>query len=152
MIVEGNRFTVRVDEVAAKVFDGEAIIINLENGLYYSLAGVGCEVWMLIEGESTVGEMATIMADRFAISRDVVLADLERVCSQLQEEGLVRLTDTPRTTVAVPQLRDIGADSVYAAPKLEVYRDMADLLALDPPIPGLQVKPARPDTLAPSGD
>ena len=39
----------------------------------------------------------------------------------------------------------IGNDATtaakYAAPQLNVYRDMGDLLALDPPTPGLELTP-----------
>ena len=33
------------DEVAAKVVQGEAIIINLATGVYYSMTGVGAAAW-----------------------------------------------------------------------------------------------------------
>ncbi len=35
--------------VAAKVFDGEAIIMNLTTGMYFSADKVGASVWELIE-------------------------------------------------------------------------------------------------------
>ena len=34
-----------VAEVAAKVMDGEAILINLANGMYYSMDGAGGFLW-----------------------------------------------------------------------------------------------------------
>ena len=36
-------------EVAAKDVDGEAVLINLTNGMYYSMDLVGGFVWSLIE-------------------------------------------------------------------------------------------------------
>jgi hypothetical protein len=48
------------EEVAAKGIDGEAILINLSNGIYYSLDNVGGLIWELIDregrGDPTFGE------------------------------------------------------------------------------------------------
>ena len=42
------------DEVAAKVVQGEAIIINLASGVYYSMTGVGAAAWGLLEATGDV--------------------------------------------------------------------------------------------------
>ena len=49
---------------------------------------------------------------------------------------------------APPQAVDLDQTSgAYTPPVLEVYTDMSDLLALDPPMPGLADIPWRgPDT------
>ena len=44
MVAAETRFGVRSEEIAYKTLDGETIIINLGNGVYYSLPGVGSEV------------------------------------------------------------------------------------------------------------
>jgi hypothetical protein len=35
--------------IAHEIIDGEAIIVNLENGNYYSLNKTGAEIWNFIE-------------------------------------------------------------------------------------------------------
>jgi len=47
-----------------------------------------------------------------------------------------RISSETRTGVSVPheQRRE---KKPYAAPQLQIYRDMQDLLALDPPAPGM---------------
>ena len=50
MLEPGTTFRVRTEEIAAKVMERDAILVNLANGMYYSLLGVGGLVWILVEG------------------------------------------------------------------------------------------------------
>ena len=55
------------EEVAAKVMDGEAILINLSNGMYYSMDKVGGFIWELIEGGYSIQQVVvaiTVMPRR----------------------------------------------------------------------------------------
>ena len=44
-----QRVKVPENRVLAQIIDGEAIIINMETGCYYSLDSVGAEIWRCIE-------------------------------------------------------------------------------------------------------
>ena len=44
MLMLKHRMQPNKEEVAAKVMDGEAILINLSNGIYYSMDKVGAVV------------------------------------------------------------------------------------------------------------
>src|SRR4051812_46139667 len=79
---EGTRRTVPTDRLAAEVFDGEAVILDLQDGSYYSLIGAAADVWMLAGAAHTIEEIETRLVDRYGqdASRDVqpFVADLER--------------------------------------------------------------------------
>lgn len=133
MLAPETRFRVQVADVAAKVIDGEAIIMNLSNGLYFSMDKVGAAVWELMENGHSVGEMADTLGSHFAVDSETVQGDVVRLLEQLVAEGLINKGEvTPAGTMELPS--DVGP---YAAPVLNKYSDMADLLALDPPMPGL---------------
>lgn len=127
-------------EVAAKVFDGEAILINLSTGAYYSMAGVGGLVWELIEQGHGLDEIAAAVTARYEVPTDVVRADVERLAGELVREKLVILAPTAAPGVAVTGAPG-GPRLPYVAPVLNIYRDMGDLLALDPPMPALDEIP-----------
>ena len=55
---------------------------------------------------------------------------------KLVDEALVSVSGTS-TPIAAPTISDSDPHGPYSAPKLNSYSDMADLLALDPPMPGL---------------
>lgn len=122
------------EQIAAEVIDGEAVIINLATGIYYSLDGAGGQAWALLAAGHDASAAARTIADACRIPVDVVRPDVDALLAELVAEGLL----DPLATGADPG--DAGVvtiDGGYRAPKLVVYRDMGDLLALDPPAPGL---------------
>ena len=127
---------VNAERAAGDVIDGEAIIINLETGVYYSMQGIGGDVWSMIAARRSFGSMLDEIGGAYDVTADDARRDLEIVLEQLLDEGLVRFSDGTRTGVSVPHQHP-PVKKAYAAPQLQVYRDMQDLLALDPPAPGM---------------
>ena len=74
-----SRFRINEREVTAKVIDGEAIIINLAKGLYYSLDKTGAEAWVLIGSGHSLDECSAALSSRFAEPFDRVRNDLEGI-------------------------------------------------------------------------
>jgi len=121
------------DEVASKIIDGEAILINLASGMYYSMDSVGAFVWSLIEAGHSQESIAVTVADRYGIARDTAIQDVAALVSELTAEKLV----VPATgePAAEPQAVGDGAPSeAYNAPRVNKYDDMAELFAFDPPL------------------
>jgi hypothetical protein len=131
---------VRVDphksDVAAKVMDGEAILINLATGTYYSMDEAAGEVWTLIEQGLSLDGIAAAVAARYEVSPEQAREDVLRLGTELIQEGLVVVSGAPPAS-ATDGLPDGGPRLPYGPLTLNVYRDMAELLALDPPVPGV---------------
>jgi len=131
-----SRFQPNAERVAAKVMDGEAVIIDLTTGTYYSLAEAGGRIWELIDARLPVEQAIDVITGEYAIPRERAAADLHALMSRLIDEQLIVPVAeglAPITSAAVAAPRP----SAYQTPELQVYRDMQDLLALDPPMPGL---------------
>lgn len=135
-----DRLTPKSQQVAAKVVDGEAVIINLANGVYYSMDKAGGLIWSLIDQARSLDAIADAVAAAYDVAPTQARADVGQLAAQLVAEDLVMAAgdDVPAE----------GADPapppqklLYETPKLNVYRDMEELLALDPPMPGLQETP-----------
>ena len=138
MVGRTDRFRVHEQEVAAKVIDGEAIIINLTTGVYYSLDPTGSEIWSLLEARHDLDTTVGHLCGRFDVSEGACRSDVERLVEQLLEERLIVSADGDHPGPAP----DGGpGDRAYSPPRLDIYRDMGDLLALDPPVPGLEPIP-----------
>jgi hypothetical protein len=123
-------------DVAAKVLDGEAIMIDLKKGTYYSLDGAGGLAWELVETEHTLRQIADVIAQRFEVAPEVAGADVRRLVEEMLSEGLVERVHEKVTREMAPPTETPGEKLAYRAPELCIYRDMADLLALEPPTPG----------------
>lgn len=133
-------FRPRREEVASKVIDGEAIIINLANGVYYSMDRVGAHVWDLLQAGYCLEDVIGDIAARYDVSRHQAESNVCELVHELVQENLV---DACENDDSVPLLATPESQGklAYELPKLNIYRDMGDLLALDPPVPGLGDSP-----------
>lgn len=126
-----RRFTVNAPAVLSEVIDGEAVMMNLQSGHYYSAQGTGALVWQWLEHGCSDGEAAAALAARYGLggaeaSRAVghFVAELE--CHELVTESAARVPRVPA---------DAGpgdAPAAWAAPVLSVFTDVEDVLLLDP--------------------
>lgn len=108
------------------VIDGEAVIIQLETGNYFSLDSTGALIWQaLVAGHSSASISAALQA-RFP--DQAVQTDVDRLLAQLLEAGLLVRCDAGGASPAL----QLPAALAYAAPQLHTYTDMQDLLLLDP--------------------
>ena len=123
------------EEIAAKVIDGELIIIRLSDGTYYSMDNVGSRVWALIERRHDVPAVVETIAAWYREPDERVAREVGTLVEDLLEERLIVVAEgaaPARAGEAAPP--DLLA---YETPRLNVYRDMGNLLALDPPTPGI---------------
>jgi hypothetical protein len=129
---------------------GEAIIVNLSNGMYYSMDRVGGLIWEMIEGQSTLEETVAEIIARYDVSSQQAQADVQRVADELVQENLVIVSDQASSAT---QTREIQGQPrlPYESPRLNIYHDMSDLLALDPPMPSLEEIPWKESTEGSSG-
>lgn len=135
-----RRIRLRDDEVAASVIDGEALIINLSNGVYYSLPGSGAYMWAFLERGHSTASTAAAVVDRYGVAMDRARSDVEGLVDRLIAEGIVTDDVTNEREARGLDLA-FPAPGAYAPPALERYADMEDLLALDPPMPGISNLP-----------
>lgn len=72
-----------------QTIEGEAVLIHLQTGDYYSLNDVGTSFWKLLDGARTVGDCAAKIAAEYSAPMEVVTADLLELAADLAKEGLV---------------------------------------------------------------
>ena len=134
MLALESRLRRRDEEVLAKVMDGEAVIINLASGTYYSADGVGGLVWNRLDEGLRLCDVAAEVAARYDVSAEQAREDVLSFVNDLLKEDLVAVVDDG--PAASPQLPSASPKLPYQRPQIHVYRDMEELLALDPPTPG----------------
>ena len=108
---------------------GEAVIVNLDNGHYFSTDQVGAVVWSMIAQAHSVAAIMTWATSTYDDSGSVQ-QDLEAFLGELQSSQLVSVVAEPPEPSA-----DVGqqeAPKVYEKPELHTFADMEELLLLDP--------------------
>ncbi|HZQ06251.1 MAG TPA: PqqD family protein [Anaerolineae bacterium] len=137
MLSLDTRFVLNHAEAAASVMEGEAIMMNLSKGVYYSTDAVGARIWELAAAGHSLEEIAAQLAAEYDVSLDRARTDVTRLAAQFIEESLLVPASQPNSPI--PPMRPNGHPKApYAPPQLEIYREMGHLLALDPPMPGLE--------------
>ena len=121
--------------VIGEVLDGEAIIVNLDTGAYFSLDGAGALVWQAAQAGVTLADAISLAAARYEGDLQQVAVDITALFQELLSEGLVVTAEPSEGTVSarlpVPSL--VGNETtLFSKPVLQKYTDMADLLLLDP--------------------
>lgn len=137
---EGARYRCNAPAVVGQVIDDEAVIMNLAKGLYYSLRGSGAAAWALLDAGCDLQESASALAATYGIPIQTTTDDVRSVITRLLDEGLIVVAPERTASASQPAL-DAFAKTAYAALSLETYSDMQELLALDPPMPELTVRP-----------
>jgi len=134
----------RAQDLVAKVLDGEALIINMSTGVYYSMANSGAFIWAHLDAGCRLRDIAAAMVGRYGVAQDRAEADVLGLVAKLMEEKLVEPCEEP----SPPKPVDVEAipPSPYESPDVEIYRDIGHLVALDPPMPGLKDLPWKGPT------
>mgnify|MGYP001799685726 CR=1 FL=1 len=134
-----KNYRVNDTQIVAELFDNEAIIMNLTDGVYFTLTGTGAEVWSLVEAGFDVEAMAQHMAAKHRVAVDQCASDVARLMDDLVDKAIVLPTEDPVEKTAVADI-DYGPS---AAPELIHHSDMAEVMAMDPPLPELSA-PGKP--------
>lgn len=70
---------------------GEAILIHLDSGTYFSLNKVGTQFWEMLDGSQMIAEQARSLAEQYDVDAAMVRDDLLELAIAMQEEDLVEV-------------------------------------------------------------
>jgi hypothetical protein len=125
------RFRINQPAVIGQVIEGEAIVVNLDSGAYYSLDRAGADVWNLIEQGATVQDIISGITARYAGEAPTIRAAVLQLVEGLQQENLI-VSDTVSAGPMPAEILSDGDKPLFQVPVLHKYTDMAELLLLDP--------------------
>jgi hypothetical protein len=81
---------VRVPEdVIFRELNGEAVILNLDNGTYFGLNSVGMRIWQLCEQHASLREVWEAMQREFDAPGDALQSDLLAFVNELCSKRLL---------------------------------------------------------------
>jgi hypothetical protein len=123
------RFKVNTPPVIHQTLDGEVIVVDLDSGTYFSIAGTGAEIWAAIEAGATAEEASAAMQRRYGDAGERIAAAVSRFVGELVSDDLI-VAAADRTDA--PSLNEAPAAEPFAEPTLVRYTDMQELLMLDP--------------------
>jgi hypothetical protein len=122
-------YSINAPHVISEIIDDEVVILNFENGCYYSVNDSGMAVWESIREGLTQEQILADLHRRFRDAGEDAERDLSEILQTLEAEQLIiRVT---ATRGAEPGNYE-GPAVPYVKPGLEKFTDLQELLLLDP--------------------
>jgi hypothetical protein len=122
------RFRLIDQDVVSELLNGEAIVIHLTTGTYYSMLASGADIWNGLLAGYSVDEIASRLARGLDSERARIVDETTKFASELVSEGLIIAIDA---NTARPQ-GDFEPTGEFKTPELQKYTDMQELVLVDP--------------------
>lgn len=133
--MSNQRFRVNTPTVTHETIDGEAVIINLDSGNYYSLLEAGSFIWGLFEKGASANEVQNSVLQNYEGDAADIDRGVQDLLAQLQQENLIvpvaGAVEVSDLSHVVPSNNNHEKPS-FTPPSLHKYSDMQELLLLDP--------------------
>ena len=132
-----DRVRINIPKIVHETIDGETVILNLDKGDYYSLVGIGADIWGFMENDTDIVSIIEKISNNYQGDREDIEVAINNFVSELMHEGIVvpdnenKPENDESSHVQVQTgLKENKPD--FEIPKLNKYTDMQDLLLLDP--------------------
>ncbi|MGF1550003.1 MAG: PqqD family protein [Sphingomonadaceae bacterium] len=129
------RYRIASPRVVHKVIEGEAVVINLDTGFYYGIEGPAACVWQALAGGASDADILAGLERRYP-GREPLEADLRSFIADAVAAGLIAEADGEAKNGPDPETLDWPED--YQRLAMICYDDVAEMVALDPPLPELE--------------
>lgn len=129
---KSEQFVVSGPNIVHEVIEGEVVIVNMNNGYYFSSEKLGCVIWRLVECGTPFAKIVDTLALRYPGDREEIESSTARMIAELRDEGLIVAAGSLADRDIPENLYD-GIDAAdFIEPMLHKHKDMQDLLLVDP--------------------
>ena len=88
-----EKYPVLHPQVAARIIDGEAVIVLPESGQVSILNEVSSRIWELVDGTRSVGEITEAIVAEYDVTPEQAERDVEEFIQELVENKMLVLAD-----------------------------------------------------------
>jgi len=89
--IDGSSVVVASSNQLSSSIDDEAVILGLEQGVYYGLNPIGARIWALIQEPRQVSEIWELILAEYDVDRGRCERDIVAILTELDEQGLLEL-------------------------------------------------------------
>jgi PqqD family protein of HPr-rel-A system len=85
-----ERGVIRIaDDVIGEILDGEAVLLHVKTGQYYTLNPSGTRIWQLIEHYGSLERIEQAFCSEFDVDATTAQADISELIARLESKGLL---------------------------------------------------------------
>lgn len=93
MLRDESQVTLSAEQVSAEL-EGEAVVLNLKDGVYFGLNPVGTRVWSLLkEAPQSLAELRQTILAEYDVGYEQCDSDLRSLLDALREHGLIDINE-----------------------------------------------------------
>ncbi|MEM9665694.1 MAG: PqqD family protein [Bacteroidota bacterium] len=82
-----------VSQQVSSELTGEAVILNLNDGIYYGLNEVGARIWTLVQEGTVFRSIKETLLQEYDVPEDQCDAEVRRILEEMHTYGLVELSN-----------------------------------------------------------
>lgn len=79
------------DDVLSRDLQGEAVILNLNTGVYFGLDEVGTRIWHLLQEHQPLQKVLDSLREEYEVTEMQCTQDLLHLVTQMVEKGLMEV-------------------------------------------------------------
>lgn len=130
-------YRINAPQVTYEIFEDEVVLINFDNGAYFSINKIGAEVLEELEKGADLQQIARRIADRYSGTEEEIEVQIKRLLEDLITENLICAIETSApeapSEIEAPPVQVPGENKPpFEPPILNKYTDMEELVMLDP--------------------
>jgi hypothetical protein len=135
MTKQASWLKVSGSHVVSEIIDGEALIIDLVSGSYYTLRDAGADIWALVQEGTQIGGIIDRLTAKYEGDCEEIRLAAMNLLDELADESLIRAEEVEvRERMPASEFSNAAEPGriSFVAPALQKYTDMQELLLLDP--------------------
>jgi hypothetical protein len=92
-MISNNAIVVASKEQVSSDLEGEAVILNLKNGMYYGLDAIGSRIWTLLQTPQSVAALRDAIVAEYDVDAARCERDLLALLTNLAAAQLIEVSD-----------------------------------------------------------
>ena len=124
-------YEINAPAVVSEIIDGEAVIMHLKSGNYFSTSDSGGVIWHGLEKRLGAEALVQLLVAKYGLAANDASQTLDGFIATLSSHDLIR-TAAGDSQLAANADIPVQARAPFQPPVLNVFSDMKDLLLLDP--------------------
>jgi len=81
----------RANDLLSTELDQETVLMGIDAGAYYGLAGAARSIWEKLENPTSFSELVDCLVWEYRVSRETCASDLQKFLAEIEREGLLRV-------------------------------------------------------------
>ena len=132
---DSSSFKINTASISHETIDGEVVMVNLNNGSYYSMDKAGAVIWNYIDQGMTTKQITEQIKNQYSGESSEIESSINGLIAELQKEELILLFDSVNGNASDSGNISSNLETEkkdFEKPVLQKFTDMQDLLMLDP--------------------